>query len=143
VFLTLHTRRSGQDILTSSKHLSIGTPQKKEFYLLQYSIQRYHQQLLIWMHGLTDCCRAAASVLKAQEEAFSSLNGIRHAKLGTMTALVAAANTTVQEVANDLQMSLKFPTASPSSPKAAGSMDNVGILKVWLTPLLNSFQMYF
>jgi hypothetical protein len=60
-----------------------------------------------------------------------------------MTALVAAANTTVQEVANDLQMSLKFPIASPSSPKAAGSMDNVGILKVWLTPLLNSFQMYF
>jgi hypothetical protein len=103
----------------------------------------YHQQLLIWMHVLTDCSRAAALVLKAQQEAFSSLNGIGHAKLGTMTALVAAANTTVQEVANDLQILLKFPTASPSSPKVAGSMDNVGILKVWLTPLLNSFQMYF
>ncbi|CAK9220206.1 unnamed protein product [Sphagnum troendelagicum] len=103
----------------------------------------YHQQLLIWMHGLTDCYRAAALVLKAQEEAFSSLNGIGHAKLGTMTALVAAANTTVQEVANDLQMSLKFPTASPCSPKAAGSMDNVGILKVCLTPLLIAFKCIF
>jgi hypothetical protein len=81
--------------------------------------------------------------LESPRRTLSSLNGIGHAKLGTMTALVAAANTTVQEVANDLQISLKFPTASPSSPKAAGSMHNVGILKVWLTPLLNSFQMYF
>jgi hypothetical protein len=60
-----------------------------------------------------------------------------------MTSLVVVANTIVQEVANDLQMSLKFLITSPSNPKAAGSMDNVGILKVWLIPLLNSFQMYF
>ncbi|CAK9873208.1 unnamed protein product, partial [Sphagnum jensenii] len=99
--------------------------------------------LLLYFSKQSLIVRAAALVLKAQEEAFSSLNGIGHAKLGTMTALVAVANTTVQEVANDLQMSLKFPTASPCSPKAAGSMDNVGILKVFLTPLLIAFKCIF
>jgi uncharacterized protein YlbG (UPF0298 family) len=33
VFVTSHTRRSGQCIHTSCKHSDIGTPQKKEFYL--------------------------------------------------------------------------------------------------------------
>ncbi|KAH8959820.1 hypothetical protein BDL97_06G097500 [Sphagnum fallax] len=99
----------------------IGTPQKKEFYLCANTPVAARA----WVATL----RAAALVLKAQEEAFSSLSGIGHAKLGTMAALVAAANTTAQEAANDLQMSLKFPAASPSSPQAAGSMDNVGILK--------------
>ncbi|CAM6022515.1 unnamed protein product, partial [Sphagnum balticum] len=99
----------------------IGTPQKKEFYLCANTPVAARA----WVATL----RAAALVLKAQEEAFSSLSGIGHAKLGTIAALVAAANTTAQEAANDLQMSLKFPTASPSSPQAAGSMDNVGILK--------------
>lgn len=134
MFVTSHTR-SGQCIFTSCKHSDIGTPQKKEFYLCANTPVAARA----WVATL----RAVALVLKAQEEAFSSLSGIGHAKLGTMAALVAAANTTAQEAANDLQMSLKFPTASPSSPLAAGSMDNVGILKVWLTPLLNSFQMYF
>jgi DNA repair protein RadC len=82
------------------------------------------------MHGFIDYCRLVILVLKAQEKAFSSLSGIGHAKLGTMTSLVAVANTIVQEVANDLQMSLKFPVTSPSNPKDVGSMDNVGILKV-------------
>jgi hypothetical protein len=44
----------------------------------------------------------ATLVLKAQEKAFSSLSGIGHAKLGTMTSLVAIINTIVEEAANDL-----------------------------------------
>jgi hypothetical protein len=95
------------------------------------------------MHGLIDYCRVATLVFKAQEETFSSLSGIGHAKLGTMTSLVVVANTIVQEVATYLQMSLKFPVTSLSSPKATRNMDNVGILKVWLIPLRNNFQMYF
>jgi hypothetical protein len=141
--VTLHTRRSGQCILSSCKYLNIGTPQKNEFYLLQYSIQRYHQQLLIWMHGLTDCCRASSFGLESPRRSFQFIEWHWTCQAWTMTALVAAANTTVQEVTNDLQILLKFLTSSPFSPKAAGSMDSVGILKVWLTPLLNSFQMYF
>jgi hypothetical protein len=66
------------------------------------------------MHAPTNYCRTSTLVLKAQEEAFSSLNGIGHAKLGTMTTLVAVINTIVQEVTNDLQISLKFFVASPS-----------------------------
>jgi len=82
------------------------------------------------MHGLIDYCRLATLVLKTQEKAFSSFSGIGHAKLGTMTSLVAITNTIVQEVANDLQMSLKFLVTFPSNPKVVSSMDNVGILKV-------------
>jgi hypothetical protein len=80
------------------------------------------------MHGLIDYCRAATLVLKAQEKTSSSLNGIGHAKLGTMTSLVVVANTIIQEVPNDLQMSLKFHVTSPSNPKVVGSMDNVGLV---------------
>jgi hypothetical protein len=81
------------------------------------------------MHGFIDYCKVAILVLKAQEKAFSLLSGIGHAKLGTMISLVVVTNTIVQEVANDLQMSLKFPVTSPSNPKVVNSMDNVGILK--------------
>jgi DNA repair protein RadC len=54
------------------------------------------------MHGFIDYYTLTTLVLKAQVKAFSSLSGIGHAKLGTMTSLVVVANTIVQEVANDL-----------------------------------------
>ncbi len=133
VFVTSHTRRSGQCICTSCKHSDIGTPQKKEFYLCAantpvaarawvatlrwpncsfllllasnncelldchrctHIISRYFTwihmtfgQVLFFqesvlnskvpsatsnldrcMYGLTDCCRAAPSVLKAHHD---------------------------------------------------------------------------
>ncbi len=66
------------------------------------------------MHVPIGYCRTIALVLKAQDETFSSLNGIGHATLGNMTTLVVVTNTIVQEVINDLQISVKFSTSSPS-----------------------------
>jgi hypothetical protein len=199
VFVTSHTRRSGQCIVTSCKHSDIGTPQKKEFYLCANTpvAARAWVATLRWANcsflllreeveasnncELLDCYRCThiisryftwihmtfGQVLFFQESVLNSKVPSATSNLYAWSYwLLEGSSFGLESPRSSFQFikwhwacqawdhgcpgccckhhsSLKFPAASPSTPQAAGSMDNVGILKVWLTPLLNSVQMYF
>ncbi|BBN05913.1 hypothetical protein MPTK1_3g16960 [Marchantia polymorpha subsp. ruderalis] len=91
----------------------IGSPQKKEYYLCAETptIAR------AWVSTL----RAAALVLKAHKEAVDSLSGNGHAKLGTVAAVVAAANATAREGMKEMHMSLK-EAVKPSPPQLSHTL---------------------
>ncbi|KAL3694872.1 hypothetical protein R1sor_008523 [Riccia sorocarpa] len=63
------------------------------------------------------CAAAAALVLKAHKEAVDSLSGNGHAKLGTVAAVVAAANATAREGMKEIHMSLKQAVKAVPQPQ--------------------------
>lgn len=79
-------------------------------------------------------CRAASLVLKAHKEAVDSLSGNGHAKLGTVAAVVAAANATAREGMKEMQQSLKSSLKpvqpNPSQGSAANADDVSTVMKV-------------
>ncbi|XP_002977913.2 differentially expressed in FDCP 6 homolog [Selaginella moellendorffii] len=105
----------------------IGTPHKKEYYLCAES----QAVARAWVATL----RASSLVLKAHKEAVNSLSGNGAAKLGTVAAVVTAANTVAKEAAKDIasemQTSIKATLSGKSSQTASGDggMDNVSIMK--------------
>jgi hypothetical protein len=72
--------------------------------------------------------------LKAHREAVDSLSGNGHSKLGTVAAVVAAANATAREGMKEIQQSLKAaikPVTSNSSQASDGMVDDVStVMKV-------------
>ncbi|CAM6128059.1 unnamed protein product [Calypogeia fissa] len=92
----------------------VGTPQKKEYFLCAETptIAR------AWVSTL----RAASLVLKAHREAVDSLSGNGHAKLGTVAAVVAAANATAREGMKEIQQSLKA-SLKPLPPTPSQGID--------------------
>ncbi|KAL2620200.1 hypothetical protein R1flu_000405 [Riccia fluitans] len=89
--------------------LYIGSPQKKEYFLCAETptIAR------AWVSTL----RSAALVLKAHKEAVDSLSGNGHAKLGTVAAVVSAANATAREGMKEIHMSMKQAVKQGPSPQ--------------------------
>lgn len=77
---------------------------------------------------------AAQLVLKAHKEAVNSLSGNGSAKLGTVAAVVAAANSTAQECSKEIeaamQISLRNALGMMSNRITDGPMDDLTIMKV-------------
>lgn len=82
--------------------------------------------------------RAAALVLKAHKEAVNSLSGNGRAKLGTVAAVVAAANSTTREAMKDVQVPMRPSSVTSSQfsqPAVADTLDNGAVLKVFLSAI--------
>lgn len=72
--------------------------------------------------------RAAQLVLRAHKEAVTSLGGSGSAKLGTVAAVVAAANATAKEAAKEIAIALQIKP--DDSERRDLPMDNLSIMKV-------------
>lgn len=88
--------------------------------------------------------RAAALVLKAHKEAVDSLSGNGHAKLGTVAAVVAAANATAREGMKEMHMSLK-EAVKPSPPQLSHTLtdDMSNVMKVTCTTSFGKLKYVF
>lgn len=78
---------------------------------------------------------ATQLVLKAHKEAVNSLSGTGSAKLGTVAAVVAAANSTALECSKEIeaamQISLRNALGVMTNKTGDGPMDDFSIMKVW------------
>lgn len=84
-------------------------------------------------------------VLKAHKEAVNSLSGNGSAKLGTVAAVVAAANSTALESSKEIEaamhISLRNALGVITQKTTDGPMDDFAVMKV-LCPKIK-FEMYF
>ncbi|XP_042503205.1 switch-associated protein 70-like [Macadamia integrifolia] len=78
----------------------IGSPQRKDYFLCAETPGAARA----WVSTL----RATQLVLYAHKEAVNSLSGNGSAKLGTVAALVAAANSTAQEAAKEIEAAMQI-----------------------------------
>ncbi|KAJ7568593.1 hypothetical protein O6H91_01G039400 [Diphasiastrum complanatum] len=103
----------------------IGTPHKKEYFLCAET----QVAARAWVATL----RAAAVVLKAHKEAVNSLSGNGSATLGTVAAVVAAANATAREAAEEIAAEqkklLRTALNAHNSQPAAEISDNLSVMK--------------
>jgi len=103
----------------------IGTPQKKEYFLCAETAGAAKA----WVATL----RASQLVLKAHREAVNSLSGNGSSKLGTVAAVVAAANSTAKESAKEIgaamQISMKAALGAVTHQANDGYMDDLTIMK--------------
>lgn len=103
----------------------IGTPQKKEYFLCSET----PGAAKAWVATL----RASQLVLKAHREAVNSLSGNGSSKLGTVAAVVAAANSTAKESAKEIgaamQISMKAALGAVTHQANDGYMDDLTIMK--------------
>lgn len=104
----------------------IATPQKKEYFLCAET----PGAAKAWVATL----RASQLVLKAHREAVNSLSGNGSSKLGTVAAVVAAANSTAKESAKEIgaamQISRKAALAAVThQANNDGYMDDLTIMK--------------
>ncbi|KAL5791690.1 hypothetical protein ACOSP7_000284 [Xanthoceras sorbifolium] len=105
--------------------LYIGTPQKKDYFLCAETPGAARA----WVSTL----HAAQLVLKAHKEAVNSLSGTGSAKLGTVAAVVAAANSTALECSKEIeaamQISLRNALGMVTNRITDGPMDDLTIMK--------------
>ncbi|KAH9288002.1 hypothetical protein KI387_032119, partial [Taxus chinensis] len=103
----------------------IGTPQKKEYFLCAET----PGATKAWVATL----RASQLVLKAHREAVNSLSGNGSTKLGTVAAVVAAANSTARESAKEIgaamQISMKAALGAVTNQSNNGHMDDMTVMK--------------
>lgn len=103
----------------------VGTPQKKEYFLCAET----PGAAKAWVATL----RASQLVLKAHREAVNSLSGNGSSKLGTVAAVVAAANSTAKESAKEIgaamQISMKAALGAVTHQANDGYMDDLTIMK--------------
>uniref|UniRef100_A0A2P2M428 PH domain-containing protein n=1 Tax=Rhizophora mucronata TaxID=61149 RepID=A0A2P2M428_RHIMU len=103
----------------------IGTPQKKDYFLCAETPGAARA----WVATL----HATQLVLKAHKEAVNSLSGNGSAKLGTVAAVVAAANSTALECSKEIeaamQVSLRNALGMMSNKTTDGPMDDMAIMK--------------
>lgn len=69
----------------------------------------------------------------------NSLSGNGRAKLGTVAAVVAAANSTAREALKDVQVSMRpssVTSSQVSQPAVADTLDNAAVLKVFLHAII-------
>lgn len=78
--------------------------------------------------------RATQLVLKAHKEAVNSLSGNGSAKLGTVAAVVAAANSTAAESSKEIEaamhISLRNALGMITQKPTDGPMDDFAVMKV-------------
>ncbi|XAR52812.1 hypothetical protein NMG60_11021089 [Bertholletia excelsa] len=91
----------------------IGTPQKKDYFLCAETPGAARA----WISTL----HATQLVLKAHKEAVNSLGGNGSTKLGTVAAVVAAANSTALEASKEIEIAMQI-----SMRNALGAMMNRG-----------------
>ncbi|XP_043689550.1 differentially expressed in FDCP 6 homolog [Telopea speciosissima] len=111
--------------------LYIGTPQRKDYFLCAETPGAARA----WVSTL----RATQLVLFAHKEAVNSISGNGSAKLGTVAALVAAANSTAQEAAKEIEAAMQISmrnalgivTNKPmvTNGPHEGQMDDLAIMK--------------
>ncbi|KAJ8749363.1 hypothetical protein K2173_018852 [Erythroxylum novogranatense] len=103
----------------------IGTPQKKDYFLCAETPGAARA----WVATL----HATQLVLKAHKEAVNSLSGSGSAKLGTVAAVVAAANSTALECSKEIeaamQISLRNALGMVNNRATDGPMDDLTIMK--------------
>ncbi|XVF71222.1 hypothetical protein PTKIN_Ptkin12aG0018700 [Pterospermum kingtungense] len=103
----------------------IGTPQKKDYFLCAQTPGAARA----WVSTL----HATQLVLKAHKEAVNSLSGNGSAKLGTVAAVVAAANSTAKECSKEIeaamQISLRNALGLVTNKPTDGPMDDFTIMK--------------
>lgn len=103
----------------------IGTSAKNEYFLCAGTPGAAQA----WVSTL----QAAQLVLKAHREAVNALGGSGLSNLGTLAAVVAAANATAQEAAKQIATAMKASTTAVSKPKFPdgknGFMDGLIIMK--------------
>lgn len=103
----------------------IGTPQKKEYFLCAET----PGATKAWVSTL----RASQLVLKAHRDAVNSLSGNGTSKLGTVAAVVAAANSTARESAKEIsaamQISMKAALGAVTNQSNNGYMDDMTVMK--------------
>lgn len=103
----------------------IGTPQKKDYFLCAETPGAARA----WVSTL----HATQLVLKAHKEAVNSLSGTGSAKLGTVAAVVAAANSTALECSKEIeaamQISLRNALGVMTNKTGDGPMDDFSIMK--------------
>ncbi|BBG99783.1 Pleckstrin homology domain-containing protein [Prunus dulcis] len=103
----------------------IGTPQKKDYFLCAETPGAARA----WVSTL----QATQLVLKAHKEAVNSLSGNGSAKLGTVAAVVAAANSTALESSKDVEaamhISLRNALGVITNKPTDGPMDDFAIMK--------------
>ncbi|CAB4304417.1 unnamed protein product [Prunus armeniaca] len=103
----------------------IGTPQKKDYFLCAETPGAARA----WVSTL----QATQLVLKAHKEAVNSLSGNGSAKLGTVAAVVAAANSTALESSKDIEaamhISLRNALGVITNKPTDGPMDDFAIMK--------------
>nr|XP_023894465.1 switch-associated protein 70 isoform X1 [Quercus suber]POE58423.1 hypothetical protein CFP56_08954 [Quercus suber] len=103
----------------------IGTPQKKDYFLCAETPGAARA----WVSTLN----ATQLVLKAHKEAVNSLSGNGSAKLGTVAAVVAAANSTAlecsKEIESAMQISLRNALGMVTNRTTDGPMDDVAIMR--------------
>ncbi|KAI4305948.1 hypothetical protein L6164_029273 [Bauhinia variegata] len=103
----------------------IGTPQKKDYFLCAETPGAARA----WVSTL----HATQLVLKAHKEAVNSLSGNGSAKLGTVAAVVAAANSTALECSKEIeaamQISLRNALGMMPNRTTDGPLDDLTIMK--------------
>uniref|UniRef100_A0A6N2KNA8 PH domain-containing protein n=1 Tax=Salix viminalis TaxID=40686 RepID=A0A6N2KNA8_SALVM len=103
----------------------IGTPQKNDYFLCAETPGAARA----WVATL----HATQLVLKAHKEAVDSLSGSGSAKLGTVAAVVAAANSIAQECSKEIeaamQISLRNALGMMNNRTIDGPMDDLSIMK--------------
>ncbi|XP_034915079.1 uncharacterized protein [Populus alba] len=103
----------------------IGTPQKNDYFLCAETPGAARA----WVATL----HATQLVLKAHKEAVDSLSGSGSAKLGTVAAVVAAANSIAQECSKEIeaamQISLRNALGMMNNRTTDGPMDDLTIMK--------------
>ncbi|KAM1131396.1 hypothetical protein ACFX2I_045998 [Malus domestica] len=103
----------------------IGTPQKKDYFLCAETPGAARA----WVATL----QATQLVLKAHKEAVNSLSGNGSAKLGTVAAVVAAANSTASESSKEIEaamhISLRNALGVITNKPTDGPMDDFAIMK--------------
>ncbi|CAN6571273.1 unnamed protein product [Malus baccata var. baccata] len=103
----------------------IGTPQKKDYFLCAETPGAARA----WVATL----QATQLVLKAHKEAVNSLSGNGSAKLGTVAAVVAAANSTAAESSKEIEaamhISLRNALGMITNKPTDGPMDDFAIMK--------------
>ncbi|KAG6783957.1 hypothetical protein POTOM_009639 [Populus tomentosa] len=110
---------------TLNFNLDIGTPQKNDYFLCAETPGAARA----WVATL----HATQLVLKAHKEAVDSLSGSGSAKLGTVAAVVAAANSIAQECSKEIeaamQISLRNALGMMNNRTTDGPMDDLTIMK--------------
>ncbi|KAL9659710.1 hypothetical protein QQ045_024519 [Rhodiola kirilowii] len=104
----------------------IGTPQKKDYFLCAETPGAARA----WVSTL----HATQLVLKAHKEAVNSLGGTGSAAAGTITTVVAAANSTARESTKEIEAAMKISMRNAlggmlSSLITDGPMDDLTIMK--------------
>ncbi|PRQ52143.1 putative PH domain, peptide deformylase [Rosa chinensis] len=103
----------------------IGTPQKKDYFLCAETPGAARA----WVSTL----QATQLVLKAHKEAVNSLSGNGSAKLGTVAAVVAAANSTAAESSKEIEaamhISLRNALGMITQKPTDGPMDDFAVMK--------------